>query len=76
MALKKLKASGKFGPRYGKKLREIYDKIMESSKKKYNCPICAKEKSVKRVSFGVWMCTRCKTKFASGAFEFRKEDFE
>jgi len=49
---------------------------MESSKKKYNCPICAKEKSVKRGSFGVWMCTRCKTKFASGAFEFRKEDFE
>jgi large subunit ribosomal protein L37Ae len=75
MALKKLKASGKFGPRYGKKLRELYDKIFETCKKKYTCPVCAKEKVVRRISFGVWKCSRCETKFASGAFEFREEDF-
>ena len=75
MATKKVKAAGKFGPRYGKKLRDVYNKIYEVSKKKYNCPVCAKEKSVRRVSFGVWKCNRCEVKFASGAFEFRESDF-
>ncbi len=76
MATKKAGAAGKFGPRYGKKLRDNYNKIHKSSKKKYNCPVCAREKSVTRVSFGVWRCKTCKTKFASGAFEFREENFK
>ena len=76
MATKKVGAAGKFGPRYGKKLRDIFSKINKTSKKRYNCPICAREKSVIRVSFGVWQCKSCKTKFASGAFEFREEDFK
>ena len=56
MATKKVGASGKFGSRYGKKLRDNYSKLFASSKKKYNCPICAREKAVKRLSFGVWEC--------------------
>jgi len=76
MATKKVGASGKFGARYGKKLRENYDKIYRNSKKKYDCPVCAREKSVKRIAFGIWECKRCKTKFASGAFEFVESDFK
>ena len=76
MATKKVGASGKFGSRYGKKLRDNYSKLFASSKKKYNCPICAREKAVKRLSFGVWECKICKTKFASGAYEFKGENFK
>ncbi len=76
MATKKVGAAGKFGARYGKKLRDNYAKIHASSKKKYNCPVCAREKAVRRLSFGVWECKNCKTKFASGAYEFRGEDFK
>ncbi len=76
MATKKVKAAGKFSAKHGKKLRDIYNKIYKSVKKKYNCPVCAKEKAVRRVSFGVWECKRCETKFASGAFEFRERDFK
>ncbi|MGC9310998.1 MAG: 50S ribosomal protein L37ae [Candidatus Aenigmatarchaeota archaeon] len=70
MATKKVRAAGKFGPRYGKKLRVNYNKQFEAAKTKYACPNCSKEKSVTRVSFGVWECKNCKTKFASGAYEF------
>lgn len=76
MATKKVGASGKFGARYGKKLRVIYSKIHEKAKDKHNCPKCAREGSVKRVSFGVWECKNCKTKFASGAYEFKASDFK
>jgi large subunit ribosomal protein L37Ae len=70
MATKKAKAAGKFGARYGKKLRVDYNKFYESAKTKYTCPNCSKEKSVIRLSWGVWECKNCKTKFASGAYEF------
>jgi large subunit ribosomal protein L37Ae len=70
MATKKAQAAGKFGARYGKKLRVNYNKHYNAAKTKYACPNCSKEESVKRVSFGVWECKNCKTKFASGAYEF------
>ncbi|MBN2095550.1 MAG: 50S ribosomal protein L37ae [Candidatus Aenigmarchaeota archaeon] len=71
MATKKVAASGKFGPRYGKKLRVSYNKSYEQSKTKYTCPNCSKENSVLRQSFGVWECKNCGKKFASGAYEFK-----
>lgn len=70
MATRKVKAAGKFGPRYGKKLRVDYNKAYLAAKTKYTCPSCSKEKSVLRLSFGVWQCKNCKKKFASGAYEF------
>ena len=62
----KVGVSGKFGPRYGKTVRENVRKIEEKSKKKHKCPRCGKT-GLKRKSYGIWEC-KCGAKFAGGAW--------
>jgi len=66
---KKSKSSGRFGARYGRKVRAKLVKVEERQKKKQKCPFCAKL-GVKRLSKGIWQCTRkkCDKKFASGTY--------
>jgi large subunit ribosomal protein L37Ae len=59
--------AGKFGPRYGVKVRKQIQAIEKEKVKKHTCPRC-KHKSVKRVSSGLWKCNRCDLTFASGAY--------
>jgi len=66
---KKVGLSGKFGSRYGKKIRENYEKVARLQKQKYVCPVCGR-KAVRRVAAGIWECTKCGTKFAGGAYSF------
>lgn len=54
--------------RYGKSVRERREKL--KPKKNYNCPACSRD-SVIRIASGIWMCKKCKTKFASDAYEFK-----
>ncbi|MEM3091084.1 MAG: 50S ribosomal protein L37ae [Candidatus Pacearchaeota archaeon] len=67
--LKKVKSSGRFGARYGKKVRENLSLIESKQRKKQKCPFCGK-KGVKRISKGVWLCTRkkCGKKFAAETY--------
>jgi large subunit ribosomal protein L37Ae len=64
---KKVGIAGKFGPRYGVKIRKQVSKIESSKRKKHQCPTCMK-KSVKRISSGIWKCNSCGTTFAGGAY--------
>ena len=64
---KKVGIAGKFGPRYGVKLRKRIQDIEQEKVKKHTCPRC-QHKSVKRVSTGIWKCRRCDLTFASGAY--------
>jgi len=66
---KKSKSSGRFGARYGRKVRARLVKVEEKQRKKQKCPFCGKE-GVKRLSKGIWKCTRkkCDKKFASGTY--------
>jgi large subunit ribosomal protein L37Ae len=64
---KKVGLTGKFGVRYGKRIKVTYEKIERKQKQKYKCPSC-KKLAVKRVSAGIWQCMRCKKKFAGGAY--------
>ena len=67
MATKKVGSSGKFGPRYGMRVRK---KWLEGDKKQrmsHECPSC-KRMAVKRVFTGVWECRKCGAKFAGGAY--------
>jgi large subunit ribosomal protein L37Ae len=66
----KKKMSGRFGSRYGKKIREAVLAADKKAKAKYRCPSCSRE-AVKRVSSGIWLCKKCNTKFASAAYEFK-----
>lgn len=64
---KKIGSAGRFGPRYGTKIRKRVQAIEKEQKKSHKCPDCAAIK-VKRVSSGIWKCTRCNVKFAAKAY--------
>ena len=67
MVTKKVSSAGRFGVRYGKKIREAVIEVEKKQKKKQICPYC-KKPSAKRIAKGIWGCTRCKKKFTGGAF--------
>ncbi|MEA1993576.1 MAG: 50S ribosomal protein L37ae, partial [Euryarchaeota archaeon] len=57
--------SNRFGVRAGKRVRDKVDRIEKRMRDKHKCPQCHR-KSVKRVSTGIWKCTKCGLKFAGG----------
>ncbi len=64
---KKSKSAGRFGSRYGKKVRDKLVKVEEKQRKKQKCPYCEKL-GVKRLSKGIWKCSKCNKKFASDTY--------
>ncbi len=64
---KKVGPAGRYGSRYGKRIREMVLKIEKKQRQRHVCPKC-KMKKVKRVSTGIYLCKKCGTKFASGAY--------
>jgi len=67
--LKKSKSAGRFGARYGKRTRVKLVKVEQKQRLKQTCPFC-KKVGIKRVSKGIWQCTRkkCDKKFASNVY--------
>jgi len=63
---KKTKSSGRFGARYGKKVRTRVNKIESEQKIKQKCPFCKGQ--AKRISKGIWHCKKCNKKFASDTY--------
>jgi len=64
---KKVGITGKYGPRYGTKTKNIVLDIETRKKKEKICPYCERP-ALKRIAAGVWYCKKCKTKFAGGAY--------
>ena len=60
-----------FGPRYGRTLKRKLDTIIAQQKKKYKCPYCNYE-ATKRLSAGIWTCTKCSAKFTGKAYTISK----
>lgn len=79
MPKKKRGSAGRFGPRYGVRVRRRTTEIDATKSKRYVCPECNHE-SLRRVSTGIWRCTRCNNTFAGGAYRpslsgsFRREE--
>ncbi|MDP7621026.1 MAG: 50S ribosomal protein L37ae [SAR324 cluster bacterium] len=67
MATKKVGSTGRFGPRYGRKIRNKVKAIEAVSKAKHPCLKC-QMKSAKRTATGVWECSKCGAKYAGGAY--------
>lgn len=65
--LKKTKSAGRFGARYGKRVRAKLVKVETKQKIKQKCPFC-KRLGVKRLSKGIWQCSKCNKKFASNTY--------
>ena len=68
MATKKVGSAGRFGPRYGRRLRQIVTKIEKKLKQWHKCPYCNK-KRVRRLASGIWYCKSCDSKFTGKAYE-------
>lgn len=70
---KKVGLTGKFGSRYGLRIRR---KILKVDSRKSNvCPYCGK-KQVKRIAAGIWECQKCKKKFSGGAYILKYEEMK
>ena len=65
---KKVGSAGRYGVRYGRKIRQRLLKVERMLKQKHKCPNCQKA-SVKRVSSGIWQCEKCGLKFAGKAYK-------
>ena len=63
----KVGSSGRFGARYGDVVRNRVKNIEKVQKMRHECPVCY-HVSVRRDSSGIWSCSRCGAKFASGAY--------
>lgn len=64
---KKVGSTGRFGSRYGRRVKVMLEKIERKQRALYVCPSC-KRKSLKRISAGIWRCKKCNAKFAGGAY--------
>ena len=75
---KKVGIAGKYGPRYGVKIRKRLMETETERVQKRECPKCA-HVAVKRTDTGIWLCRHCGYKYAAGAYvpkirEFKRED--
>lgn len=64
---KKVGMAGRFGPRYGVAPKKQWKDVMEQRVSHYVCPNCG-HKTFRRVSTGIWSCTRCGYTMAGGAY--------
>lgn len=64
---KKIGSAGRFGSRYGRTIRQKVANIEKKQKAPKKCPYC-NAKKVKRLSFGIWQCKKCKNKFTGKAY--------
>ena len=67
MTKKTIGSAGRFGVRYGKRIRQKVSDIEKKQKLKHECPYCHK-KTVKRLSVGIWQCNKCDAKFTGRAY--------
>ena len=72
---KKVGPTGRLGVRYGRRVRVMLKDVEKNQKALYVCPSC-KRKSLKRLSVGIWLCQKCNTKVAGGAYSPKTELIE
>ncbi len=72
----KLKSNpaGRFGVRYGVYIRKKVNNIEEKQRKKQECPFC--NGTAKRISSGIWLCKKCKKRFAAHSYYLEKESLD
>lgn len=60
--------SGRFGSRYGIKIRKkIIEFETQYRNRRIKCPYC-NYRAVKRIAYGIWYCEKCGKKFAAKAY--------
>ena len=67
---KKVKSAGRFGARYGKKVRNKLVQVESKQRIRQKCPFCNRF-GVKRLSNGIWKCPKCDKKFAGDTYHLQ-----
>jgi len=62
----------RFGPRYGRTVKFKLAKIEKQQRKPQMCPYCDMPKA-KRISAGIYECSKCKSKFTGRAYFLKKK---
>lgn len=70
MKTKIVGSAGRFGARYGLKLRSRIAKVEKEQKAPQECPYCLR-KGVKRLAAGIWQCPKCSEKFTGSAYRVK-----
>lgn len=65
---KKVKSTGRFGTRYGSRLRKRIREIDATTKVAHRCPRC-RVYAVRKLSGGIWKCRKCANTFTGGAWQ-------
>ena len=64
---KKVGSTGRYGVRYGSRLRKRIREIDGTAKAAHRCPRC-RIYAVRKESVGIWKCRKCKYRFSGGAW--------
>ena len=64
---KKVGSAGRFGARYGVRIRKRIAEIEKQSKGRHECPKC-KAVALLRDASGIWSCRHCSAKIASSSY--------
>lgn len=67
MSTRKVGSAGRFGPRYGKKVRDLVRDIEKIEKQRHTCPRCSLPYA-ERLSKGIFICKKCGNKFTGQAY--------
>lgn len=72
---KKAGITGRYGPRYGVKIRKQIKSVSRHRARPQRCPECQAD-AVKRLSSGIWVCRHCNLKFAASAYSIRTRSYK
>jgi len=64
---KKAGTAGRYGPRYGRKIRYNVRTVEKIAKSGQECPNCGKPK-IKRLAPGIYECKSCRAKVTGKAY--------
>ncbi len=64
---KRIGSAGRYGVRFGRKIRKMVADIEAVQKQSHACPSCMKN-AVSREASGIWKCGVCGCVFAGGAY--------
>jgi large subunit ribosomal protein L37Ae len=67
MTKRKAVHTRRFGARYGVSVKARVEEVEVKQRKKHICPKCGFQR-VKRISVGIFLCTKCKHTYAGGAY--------
>ena len=67
---KKAGTAGRYGPRYGRKIRYKVRTVEKLQRERQECPNCGKVK-VKRLASGIYECKACNAKVTGNAYTLK-----